>query len=191
MVEARIAEALLPLTALHRVGSAVLPPHSYVRRHLVEHAAAGGVRADRVLSEAFLPFVDATRLRPLEAAPAGTERAAALRRAWRHAAHRWRWDAVEANADALAFRMTGLGYPHNQLDLSTKWATAWAQLDLGDGAPRPATPADPYPDHGHQVGNSVSNFPKIMSGTGPESRGGSDYPCNSALGRARLRTAAD
>src|SRR4051794_17856120 len=109
-VEARIAEALLPLTAPQRVGSTVLPPPPYVRRHLVEHAAAGEVLDDRVLFEAFLPFVDAPRLRPLQPTPETSERAAALRRAWRHAAHRWRWDASAANADALAFRMTGLGY---------------------------------------------------------------------------------
>lgn len=63
-VEARLARALLPLTSYQRVGSALLPPPAYVRRHFVEHAAAGGVLDDRVLSETFLPFVDAARLGP-------------------------------------------------------------------------------------------------------------------------------
>ena len=132
-VEARIAEALLPLIAPQRVGSALLPPPAYVRRHLVEHAAAGGVLDDRVLSETFLPFVDATRLRPLQPSPAVSERGNALLRAWRHAAHRWRWDSSDANADALAFRMAGLGYPTGAPGAATGWATTWAHLHLGSG----------------------------------------------------------
>lgn len=32
------------------------PPHPYLRRHLIQHAAAGGVLNDRVVTEKFLPY---------------------------------------------------------------------------------------------------------------------------------------
>lgn len=33
-----------------------VPPHPYLRRHLIQHAAAGGVLNDRVITEKFLPY---------------------------------------------------------------------------------------------------------------------------------------
>ncbi|MGW3122001.1 AAA family ATPase [Streptomyces sp. NPDC001107] len=33
-----------------------VPPHPYLRRHLIQHAAAGGVLNDRVITERFLPY---------------------------------------------------------------------------------------------------------------------------------------
>ncbi|WP_217554029.1 AAA family ATPase [Streptomyces sp. GbtcB6] len=33
-----------------------VPPHPYLRRHLIQHAAAGGVLNDRVIKEKFLPY---------------------------------------------------------------------------------------------------------------------------------------
>jgi hypothetical protein len=49
-VEARIAEELLRLTRCRRVGSQVVFPAPYVRRHAVEHAAAGQMLDERYLS---------------------------------------------------------------------------------------------------------------------------------------------
>jgi hypothetical protein len=57
--EARIAEVLGGFVRPGRAAPA------YVRRHLVEHAAAGGVLDGRVLTFEFLPYVDPARLRPL------------------------------------------------------------------------------------------------------------------------------
>jgi hypothetical protein len=42
-VEARVAESLLDLTRPRRIGGQMLASAPYVRRHLVEHAAAGRV----------------------------------------------------------------------------------------------------------------------------------------------------
>ena len=53
-VEARIAEELLRLTRVRRVGGQVLPPAPYMRRHTVEHAAAGQMLDERYLSAGVL-----------------------------------------------------------------------------------------------------------------------------------------
>ena len=44
-----------------------------MRRHAVEHAAAGRMLDERYISAEFLPFVDAGRLRPLVADRGGDE----------------------------------------------------------------------------------------------------------------------
>jgi len=54
-VEGRITDALLPLTRAWGAGRTLVPPPPYVRRHVVEHAAAGGVLDGRLLAESFLP----------------------------------------------------------------------------------------------------------------------------------------
>lgn len=114
-VEARIAEELLRLTRGRRVGSQVLPPAPYVRRHAVDHAAAGQVLDERYLSEEFLPFVDAARLRPLVAHRRRDKRSSpgrpGLVAAWRRAVHVWSWGSPSANAEALAFWCAALGEP--------------------------------------------------------------------------------
>jgi hypothetical protein len=70
-VEARIAEALLPLTRPRSASG----PTAYIPRHLVEHAAAGG----------FLPYVDADSLRPVLGSARGDGGVAAQ---WRQVAYR-------------------------------------------------------------------------------------------------------
>jgi hypothetical protein len=61
-----------------------------LRRNLVEHAAAGGVLDERILTAGFLPFVDAGRLRALTAWGASVGDAGPVLRVWRRAAHRYR-----------------------------------------------------------------------------------------------------
>ncbi|WP_333737038.1 AAA family ATPase [Streptomyces sp. IBSBF 2806] len=47
----RLADAFSDLQKTEDV-----PPHPYLRRHLIQHAAAGGVLNDRVIKERFLPY---------------------------------------------------------------------------------------------------------------------------------------
>lgn len=105
-VEARIATELQRVSGARRAGLQVVPPAPYLRRHLAEHAAAGDVLGADVLRPDFVPFLDATRLRPL-VTKAITSRSpghdSALLDSWRRAAHAWTWDSPPANADALAF----------------------------------------------------------------------------------------
>jgi hypothetical protein len=75
----------------------------------MEHAAAGEVLDERFLSPAFLPYVDAERLRALGPDAASRQRedgsageAVSRLRAWREVAHLWDWDAPEANRELLA-----------------------------------------------------------------------------------------
>ncbi|WP_410597348.1 hypothetical protein [Amycolatopsis sp. lyj-23] len=99
-VEARIAIALADLLT---PGT----PPAYVRRHIVEHAAAGGVLDDRFLDPAFLPYFDAARLRSVTGqVPAGDH---PLVRLWRQTPQSLSPDAAAANADALRFRLAAEG----------------------------------------------------------------------------------
>lgn len=86
------------LTRPRRVAGQVLPPPPYIRRHTIEHAAAGHVLDEDFLSAEFLPYVDAARLRPLAVggpAAAGSRpvnsAVPSLVEVWRKAAHAWSW----------------------------------------------------------------------------------------------------
>jgi hypothetical protein len=57
-VEQRIARELARLSAVRTIGGQLVPPSAYVRRHLAEHAHAGGVLNEEVLSPQFLPYID-------------------------------------------------------------------------------------------------------------------------------------
>ncbi|MFG2042163.1 hypothetical protein, partial [Dactylosporangium sp. NPDC048998] len=131
-VQVRITDALAGLLS-NRSGASGATPAAYVRRHLVEHAAAGGVLDERILTPRFLPYVDAPRLRGLT--PTWhTSAGVALWRAWRHIAHAWRWDCPAANLDALAFTLaawdqTGSAPPDLMTAVSSDrvWLTRWAR----------------------------------------------------------------
>jgi hypothetical protein len=133
-VEARIAEELLRLTRGRRVGSQVVPPAPYLRRHAVEHAAAGQILDERYLSAEFLPFADAARLRPLVAHRRRDKQSSpGLVEAWRRAAHVWSWGSPGANADALAFWCAALGQPSEVFAVGGLWRTRWAVCRIGSG----------------------------------------------------------
>src|SRR6476661_5060282 len=97
-VEQRLAAELAPLARPRSVGGATVPPHPYVRRYAVEHAADGGVLDDRFVNETFLPYVDVARLRSIGSRGAPQSTAGdqpALLRTWRMCAHSWQWDDPE------------------------------------------------------------------------------------------------
>ena len=125
-VEARIAEALLPLTRPRSASG----PAAYVRRHLVEHAAAGDVLDGRILNGGFLPYVDADRLRRVLGSAHGDGGVAAQ---WRQVAYRWRWDSPAANAAFLQFRSTAADSPVDTSAVGQLWSTRWARCALGSG----------------------------------------------------------
>ncbi len=111
-VEARIAESLVPLTRVRRRGGGMDEPPPYVRRHVVEHAWAGGCLDDRFLSPEFLPFVDAGRLRPLLRGLArGVTAAAVVNQVWPRVAYCWDWGSPGSNADAFEFAWAAAGGP--------------------------------------------------------------------------------
>jgi WD40 repeat protein len=130
-VEARIAAALAELVNARRLAQDSRPPLPYLRRHAVEHAAAADMLDERFVSERFLPFVDADRLRPLglslshdgsnEYVP--DELVEALFRGWRQVAHCWQWNEPPANADALSYWLSGL-LPTSR-HVCGLWRTLW------------------------------------------------------------------
>lgn len=123
-VEARIAQALLP-----RGEPALAPPTPYVRRHLVEHAAAGN-RLAELTTATLLPYVDAGRLRALlRQNPSATGR---LLDVWHRAAHAWDFADPAANADTLRFWAVADDIPESApADGCRLWATNWANIELG------------------------------------------------------------
>ena len=111
----------------------LLPPPDYVRRHLVEHAAAGGVLDERLLTPTFLPYVDVARLRGLVRQARVAEQVGWLT-AWRQVAHLWRWEAPAANRAALEVAAAALGVPAAQgASSSTAWRVRWAAWPLMRG----------------------------------------------------------
>ena len=114
-VEARVASELARIADPQPRGGLLNPPMPYVRRHAVEHAAAGGVLDGRFISWAFLPFVDPARLRPLQVSTSpdeqgqGWDRVRERLTAWRQVAHSWDWGRPASNADALTFWSACLG----------------------------------------------------------------------------------
>jgi len=66
-VQRRIARELRRLTDARYISGQMVPPPPYVRRHLVEHAHAGGVLDNHTVPDQFLPYIDLPRLRELTA----------------------------------------------------------------------------------------------------------------------------
>ncbi|MFC3383642.1 WD40 repeat domain-containing protein [Couchioplanes azureus] len=128
MVEARIARELTRLADVPVTVDCDRPPPPYVRRHLAEHAAAGGVLDDRTIPEAFLPYLDPVRLRAAAARPPST---LSLRPhlpqlpTIRQVTHEWQWDRPAHNATVLALRVALRGRPFDQ-PIGGAWQVRWA-----------------------------------------------------------------
>ncbi|HEX6075961.1 MAG TPA: hypothetical protein VFZ32_11950, partial [Micromonosporaceae bacterium] len=132
-VEARITGELTRLIEPGRMaGRPTLPP-AYVRRHLVEHAAAGGVLDERILTADFLPFVDAGRLRALTAGDASAGDAGSLLRVWRRAAHTWSWESPAGNASALSVWAYAEQTPVAAARIPGVWEPRWGWWQTGTG----------------------------------------------------------
>ncbi|MCW8096895.1 hypothetical protein [Streptomyces tauricus] len=127
--EARIAKALA-YVAHHTLDSAraaqVAP---YIRRHLAEHADAGAVLNDRVLSPRLLPYLDIARLRSLlNTASAATDLSMAT--ALRRLTHLWDFDRPEENATALALCAAALQTPVPDGATDSPWQVRVAHWPL-------------------------------------------------------------
>ncbi|UJV43950.1 AAA family ATPase [Streptomyces sp. AMCC400023] len=112
------------------------PPPAYARRHLADHAAAGGVLDDKVLTTESLPYLDETRLSNLlgltEAPPQSM--LWLLLSAWRGIRHRWSWADPDANAAALDMALTALGGwipTRHPLTAGLIWRPKWAEWSWG------------------------------------------------------------
>ncbi|MFC7482995.1 hypothetical protein ACFQX7_27540 [Luedemannella flava] len=115
-VERRITRALADLAdlaePLDRGGQPSLPP-PYVRRHFVEHAAAGDTLNNTIVPDAFLPYVDPVRLRL-----AAFNQTSAPKLSWlpllRRVGHRWDWHRPEFNDAALQIWGAATGHPYQR-----------------------------------------------------------------------------
>ena len=126
--EARIADALLPLTRTRTEPGRARGPAPYLRRHLVEHAAAGGILNGSTLTADFLPYADADRVRANHHAATGKELQEQLT-AFTRVAHAWNWDDPEANRAMLDFERVALGGTAAEGNVRG-WHTRWAHWDL-------------------------------------------------------------
>lgn len=120
-VHARIARTLTALADPRGAVSTVQIP-AYVRRHLPEHAAAGGNLDVYTVPTALLPYLDVTRLREVASAAE-----LPLMTLVRKAAHAWAWDRPGQNAAALRFLAAAGRFPIPKTDLPTPWNVAWAK----------------------------------------------------------------
>ena len=128
-IEARIAAALSGLATPHRIGGIDLAPPTYIRRHLVEHAHAGGVLNDQTIPTAFLPYLDPGRLRQLtETAPDANAASSTLKHlpAIRRASHIWDWRQPSFNAAALSMEAALVGTPIGSPVPDGGWNVHWA-----------------------------------------------------------------
>ena len=114
--EAAIAHELVP----RRRDSAPAP--AYVRRHLVEHAAAAGVLDKETVPAWFLPFVDLDRLRRVD--PTG--RALPLSPILRRVGHVWSWYQPRRNATALRMWSALYGARLAADAFDDDWEVRWA-----------------------------------------------------------------
>ncbi len=126
-----IAHQLLSLVD----GNGRQPPPDYVRRHLADHAAAGGILDETILTTESLPYLDETRLSHLlrltEAPPQSV--LWLLLSAWRGIRHRWSWERPESNAAALDMALTAIGgwTPSRRPLTGLTWQPRWAQWSWG------------------------------------------------------------
>jgi WD40 repeat protein len=120
-VEAKIAEALIPRRSRSRTLAGV-PAAAYVRRHLVEHAAAGGMLDQETVPDWFLPQLDPTRLRQADPTATGLPLSPAVRRL----AHRWDWHRPRFNAAALRMSSALHGTPLPAAAFEDDWVVPWA-----------------------------------------------------------------
>ena len=137
--EARIAAELRPAVALSVDMDAAFPP--YVRRHLAEHALAGGV-LDEHVPIPFLPYLDLARLRAAVAAsPARRQLEAELPwlRVVRQVTHLWDWNRPARNAAAIEMwaalnEVTLPGAAKALGPVGGSWRVPWAVRPLGSGS---------------------------------------------------------
>ena len=129
-IEARIVGALRTLAEPRSIDGQQFPPPSYVRRHLVEHAHAGGVLNDETLPIPFLPYIDVVRLRELETDPThshlGPIGALSLMPLLRKVSHRWDWDHPGANAAAIELWSASSGRQVSIPRADQAWHVRWA-----------------------------------------------------------------
>src|SRR5215510_2402238 len=90
-IQAEITRWLTRLADPQRIVGVPSLSIPYLRRHLVEHAAAAGM-LDEVLTAALLPFLDADRLRAVLSSRTHRAGHNLLIRAWSRVAHRWNFD---------------------------------------------------------------------------------------------------
>ena len=119
-VHERIAKALVAQSnPLHKTIEEI---PVYARRHLPEHAAAGGSMNERIINDAILPYLDVAALK---------EAAASVELPFmplvRKAAHAWSWEHPSRNAAALRFIAAAEGYRSGSRDDPlTPWRVRWA-----------------------------------------------------------------
>ncbi len=139
-VEQRIARELARLTEVRSLGGQLVGPPAYVRRHLAEHAAAGGILNEDILPPQFLPYVDLSRLRGVATnretgdEPAkGGRPSLPLLGVLRQIRHLWDFQRPTANAGALQMWAASAGHPAFDPGEPVPWKALWARWPTSPG----------------------------------------------------------
>ncbi|GIG59269.1 hypothetical protein Lfu02_36410 [Longispora fulva] len=143
-VEGGIALELSRLATQPRAGRDDLAPQPYLRRHLAEHAHAGGVLTDQVIPDQLLPYVDVVALRRIaEESPVGRAgRGLSLLSVIRKVSHQWDWESPGHNAAALEMWAAVDGIVLPDALAKGSWRVRWASpsRDSGEIIARGAAP---------------------------------------------------
>lgn len=127
-VEARIAEELRSLAAVRPTVAGDQAPPPYVRRHLAEHALAGGVFDEQHLPIAFLPYLDLACLRAVVSASPARRRLdeeLPLLPVVRQVTHLWDWSRPARNAAAIEM-WAALARTRLRSPAGGPWQVRWA-----------------------------------------------------------------
>lgn len=118
----------------------LLGPPAYVRRHLAEHAYAGGILNEDVLPPQFLPYIDLPRLRELTTNRETSDEPAASCRpslpllpVLRQVSHLWDFQRPTANAGALQMWAAAAQHPPFDPGEPHPWRALWARWSTGPG----------------------------------------------------------
>ncbi|VVJ19598.1 Uncharacterised protein [Amycolatopsis camponoti] len=126
IVEARIARELARLADVPATTDCDRPPPTYVRRHLAEHAAFGGILNEHIIPNAFLPYLDPVVLRAAASTSAQKHPVhLPLLPAIRATSHLWDWSQPSANAVALSLE-AALDQKLADHPIGGPWRVAWA-----------------------------------------------------------------
>lgn len=127
-VEARIAWELRGQAMVRPTLAVDQAPPPYVRRHLIEHALAGGVLDEQYVPIPFLPYLDLARLRAV-VGTSSARRQLDEELAWlpvvRQVTHLWDWSRPARNAAAIEMwaALTGITLPGL---VGGPWRVRWA-----------------------------------------------------------------
>src|SRR5687768_5896627 len=126
-VEARIARELARVADLRPTVACDEHPPPYVRRHLAEHAAEGGVLTDHTVPDSILPYIDPVRLRAAARGimPGQQTESLPLLPVIRQVSHQWDFACPAHNAAAMSLHAALAQRPLTR-PVGGIWHVRWA-----------------------------------------------------------------